>query len=126
MCGDGVETKHHLFLACPFACKIWMMVCRWFGVVEVIPGSLCSFLECFLESISRGKKSRKGIFMVWHVVLWLLWRARNEKIFLQKGNNVDEVMERIKRTSCDWLLAKKANAPCMYYEWDVNPNYCIA
>jgi hypothetical protein len=126
MCGVGAETEHHLFLACPFAWKIWMLVCSWFGVVEVILGSLCSFLECFLKSISRGKKSRQGILLVWHAVLWSLWRVRNEKIFQQKGNNVGEVLERIKRISWDWLLAKKANTPCMYYEWVVNPNYCIA
>jgi hypothetical protein len=63
--------------------------------------------------------------LVWHAVIWLLWRTRNEKKFQDKGNNVAEVMDRIKRTSWEWLLAKKVNAPCMYYEWSVNPLDCI-
>jgi hypothetical protein len=125
LCGVGIETEHHLFLACPFAWKIWMLVCNWFGVVEVISGSISSFLEGFLASISKGKKSHKGILLVWHAVIWLLWRTRNEKNFQDKGNNVAELLDRIKRTSWEWLLAKKVNAPCMYYEWHVNPLHCI-
>jgi hypothetical protein len=58
-------------------------------------------------------------------VIWLLWRTRNEKIFQDKGNNVAELLDRIKRTSWEWLLTKKVNAPCMYYEWSVNPLDCI-
>jgi hypothetical protein len=54
--------------------------------------------------------------LIWHAVIWLLWRTRNEKNIQDKGNNVLELMDKIKRTSWEWLLAKKANAPCMYYE----------
>jgi hypothetical protein len=78
-----------------------------------------------LASITRGEKSRKGILLVWHATIWLLWRTRNEKKFQDKGNNVIELMDRIKRTFWEWLLAKKANAPRLFYEWHVNPLDCI-
>jgi hypothetical protein len=53
-------------------------VYRWFGVVEVFPGSIHSLFVGFLSSLNRGKKLRKGIMMVWHAVMWVLWRVRND------------------------------------------------
>jgi hypothetical protein len=78
-CGRGVETENHLFLLCPLAWSIWIEVYRWFGVVEVFPGNSSSHFEGSLSSLKRDKKSSKGILMVWHAVLGILWRARNGK-----------------------------------------------
>jgi hypothetical protein len=69
VCGGGLETEDHLFLMCPLAWSIWVEVYRWFGVVEVFPGSIHSLFVGFLSSLNRGKKLRKGIMMVWHAVM---------------------------------------------------------
>jgi hypothetical protein len=82
-CGGDVETENHLFLLCPLAWSIWIEVYRWFGVVEVFPGNICSFFEGLLSSLKYGKKSSKGILMVWHAVIWILWRVRNGNFFFR-------------------------------------------
>jgi exonuclease III len=125
VCGGGVETENHLFLLCPLAWSIWIEVYRWFGVVEVFPGNFCSLFEGFLSSLKCGKKSLKGIRLVWHAVIWVLWRVRNDKIFANKPIVLEEVLDRIKCVSWKWLLARKSNSPCLYYEWCVNPLDCI-
>jgi hypothetical protein len=33
--------------------------------------------------------------MVWHAVVWALWRARNDKIFNDKKVNVEELFDKI-------------------------------
>jgi hypothetical protein len=125
VCGGGVETENHLFILCPFAWSIWIEVYRWFGVVEVSPGNIASHFIGFLSSLKCGKKPRKGLGMVWHVVLWTLWRVRNDKIFSNKPILFHDVLDRIKCISWNWLLARKPNSFCLFYEWCVNPLDCI-
>jgi hypothetical protein len=105
-CGGDVETENHLFLLCPLAWSIWIEVYRWFGVVEVFPGNICSFFEGVLSSLKYGKKSSKGILMVWHAVIWILWRVRNGKFFSGTPIHLEDVLERIKCTSWKWLLVR--------------------
>ncbi|KAK2417808.1 hypothetical protein QL285_040065 [Trifolium repens] len=125
VCGGAVETENYLFLLCPLAWSIWIEVYRWFGLVEVLPGNFSSLIEGFLSSIICGKKFLKGIRMVWHAVIWFLWRVRNDKIFSNKPVALEDVLERIKCVSWKWLLARNSNSHCLYYEWCVNPRYCI-
>jgi hypothetical protein len=123
--GGGVENEDHLFLLCPLAWSIWVEVYRWFGVVEVFPGSIISLFVGFLSSLKRGKKLPKGIMIVWHAVMWVIWRVRNDKIFSDKSIILEDVFDRIKCNSWRWLLARKPISHCLYYEWCVNPLDCI-
>jgi hypothetical protein len=124
--GWGVETENHLFVLCPLAWSTWIEVYRWFGVVKVLLGSIWSIFKGFLSLISRGKKLLNEILMVWHAVIWILWRVRNNKIFSGKSILVDNVLEKIKCTSWKWLLATETNLHCSFYKWRVNPLDCIA
>jgi hypothetical protein len=72
------------------------------------------------------KEGRKGTLMVWHAVVWILWRTRNDRIFSGKIVELEEIMDRIKIVSWKWLLAKKDSAPCLFYEWCVDPFDCLA
>jgi hypothetical protein len=36
-----------------------------------------------------------------------------------------EIFEKIKLVSWKWLLSKKVNSPCLFYEWCVDPFDCI-
>jgi hypothetical protein len=65
-------------------------------------------LQGFLSNYRKGK----------HVIL-ALWCARNEKIFEAKVRTPEEIFEKIQLISWKWLLSKKANSPCLFYEWCV-------
>jgi hypothetical protein len=126
LCGLGCqETEDHLFLLCPFAWKIWWEIYKWFGISEVMPDTIGAMFLSFFGALKVAKKSRKGVVMLWQAVVWGIWRARNDVIFSQKSLVFQEVAEKIKRMSWDWLLAKKSHYPCLYYEWCTNPLYCI-
>jgi hypothetical protein len=62
------------------------------------------------------KKGTKGVVMVWHAVLWTLWRSRNDRIFLGKVVEEEKIVERIIFVSLKWLLTKKISAPYLFYE----------
>jgi hypothetical protein len=55
-----------------------MEVYKWFGVVEVFPGTIAFLFQGFLSLFKRGKMPLKGMMMVWHAVIWTLWCVRND------------------------------------------------
>jgi hypothetical protein len=71
---------------------------------------MVSIFETFRDMCRIKKEGRRGILMVWHAALWTLWRTRNEKIFLGKMIEVEEIIDKIKLVSWKWLLAKKDSA----------------
>jgi hypothetical protein len=67
--------------------------------------------------LSKGRKQAlRGMTLVWQAVLWALWRSRNDRIFLDKVVELDEIVDRIKFFSWKWLLAKNVSSPCLLYE----------
>lgn len=76
-------------------------------------GSFCAAKELLFSSQNQDIRV-KGLLLIWHSTLWLIWKARNEFIFSAKvktflGNG-------------SWL--KKMGQPYLYYEWFVNPFDC--
>ncbi|GAU32090.1 hypothetical protein TSUD_152950 [Trifolium subterraneum] len=125
-CGGASESENHLFSTCVTAWLVWAKILRWFGLVSVLPDSISSLIESFLLCFGKKKNGFKGALLVWHAVIWVLWRSRNERIFSGKNVEPSEIFDRIQYISWNWLLAKKLNSPCLFYEWCVNPLDCIA
>lgn len=36
--------------------------------------------------------------MIWHTVIWAIWRDKNNRIFNDKAVEVDEIVDEIKRS----------------------------
>jgi hypothetical protein len=101
-------------------------VFKWFGVAPLLPHSMSSIFETF-RVLGKGRKHvAQGVLMVWHAVMWALWRSRNDRIFSNKVLNHEEIFDRIRTSSWKWLLAKKISMPCLFYEWCIDPFVCIA
>jgi hypothetical protein len=125
LCGVGRETKDHLFASCPIAWEVWSKVHRWFGITSVVPSTIGSLFQCFLPLFRNCKHALKGVILIWHAVIWVLWRTRNERIFRGTVVWLEEIFYRIQVVSWKWLLAKKASSPYLFYEWCIEPFDCI-
>jgi hypothetical protein len=79
-CSGFVESEDHLFASCPLASWIWYKIHRWFCLSFVVPSSISSIFKSFLVPYRRGKVGLKGVLLVWHAAIWLLWHARNDRI----------------------------------------------
>jgi hypothetical protein len=79
-CDNVRESSSHLFLHCKVASLVWYEVFKWLGVVIVIPPNLF-ILFAWLSDAAKNKKVRNGFRLVWHSVVWSIWRARNNHIF---------------------------------------------
>jgi hypothetical protein len=94
-CGQATESSKHLFLHCNKTIRVWYEVCKWLGVLIVMPPDIMTLFDCF-SGVVRNKKVRKSFLLVWHTVVWSLWRARNDVIFNGISKEPLEVVEEIK------------------------------
>jgi hypothetical protein len=67
--------------------------------------------------LSLGMKGKTSVLKIWHVVMWVLWRARNYQIYSNKHLILEDVVEGINGVTWKWLLAKMSQrSPCLFYE----------
>ncbi|WJX96105.1 hypothetical protein P8452_77351 [Trifolium repens] len=123
-CGDSRETSTHLFLHCKLALGVWYQIFKWLGVIIVVPPNLFHLFDCLSEAAKNGK-SRKGFRLVWHSVIWCMWKARNDLIFNNVRKELLEVVEEIKIISWRWSAVRLKIPPCLYYEWCWDPGDCF-
>jgi hypothetical protein len=123
-CGDVRESSSHLFLHCRVAMLVWYEVFKWLGVVIVVPPNLFHLYDC-LSCAAKNKKARNGFRLVWHSVIWSIWRARNTYIFNNVVMEPLELVEEIKVLSWRWSVDRLKITPCLYYEWSWDPGICF-
>jgi hypothetical protein len=56
---------------------------KWLGLSMVMPVDLITMLQNLISGIGKGR-GNKGIVLIWYVVMWSIWLARNELIFSNK------------------------------------------
>jgi hypothetical protein len=118
------ETSQHLLLHCNFASGVWYAIFNWLSVSYISPPNL-SISFASMAGMGVSKRRKKGLMLLWQVVLWSIWRARNDKLFNNKEASVNEVVESIKNIPWKWYLGRIANHPCLLYEWLKEPWYCM-
>jgi hypothetical protein len=80
------ESKEHLFAKCLFYSSIWYKAFNWLGASMVMPGDLFVLLKSCCFHLSQDIRV-KGLLLISHSTLWLIWKARNEFIFSAKSKH---------------------------------------
>ncbi|GAU27881.1 hypothetical protein TSUD_159750 [Trifolium subterraneum] len=124
LCPMSLESEEHLFGGCAFASAIWRKVFIWVGWGGVVPTDPVEIFKKFSRG-GAGGKGVKGLVAVWHVVVWAIWRARNDLTFNAKVPTVEDVLQSIMTLSWKWNLEKKKGGGCSLYEWKTFPMDCI-
>jgi hypothetical protein len=89
-----------------------------------MPPNILSLFACVSDA-ARSNKVRSGFLLVWHTVLWSLWRARNDDIFNGVKKGVVDTVEDIKVLSWKWSVDRLKISPCLFYEWIWDPGDCF-
>jgi len=92
----------------------------WLGFHFITPHNLFAHLECW-SGEARGKKVRKGFWLVWLAIIGLIWKSRNDRIFNNQVKTIEEMVEDIKILSWRWMLSRLNCTPCLFYEWCWDP-----
>lgn len=125
MCDREEESAIHLFLHCEVATSVWLKLMLWLDCRYLIPPNLFVHWECWSLG-GTNKKVLKGLWLIWHTTIWVLWKSRNYSIFNGSIIDVDELVEEVKVMSWRWLLERTHTPTCLFYEWCWNPKLCLA
>jgi len=124
LCNRVEESMRHLFLHCEVARSVWLRLMVWMNCYFIIPPNLFVHWDCWCGE-GGNKKVIKGLRLVWHTAVWLLWKARNNKKFNNSNCEVEELVEEIKVLSWRWMLYRTNIPTCLFYEWCWNPRLCL-
>jgi hypothetical protein len=104
--------------------RVWQGIMQWWERIFIIPPNVFVLWECW-SGDERNKRIRKGLRLVWHATIWVLWKARNNRVFNNLNPEVAEMVDEIKVMSWCWALDRICMPTCMYYEWCWNPKDCM-
>jgi hypothetical protein len=85
-----------MFLHCSFTSAVWYDVCRWLGIVIVLPPEVL-MSNSLLVGSGRNKRVMIGHSIVWLAFVWVTWKTRNDRIFNNVEGVVAVAVELIKR-----------------------------
>lgn len=68
-CDGEDELTVHLFLHCDIVSKVWREVMRWLNFNFIILPNLFIHTFCRTREV-RSKLLRKGVWLIWHAVVW--------------------------------------------------------
>jgi hypothetical protein len=123
-CVSERETSTHLFLHCEMARGVWLRLMRWKNHFFLIPPNLFIHWECWSAG-GYHKKSRRGWRLIWHATIWVIWKARNDRLFNNVVKEVEELVDDIQVLSWWWVLGRTETLPCLFYEWVWCPKECL-
>jgi len=73
-----------------------------------------------------NNRIRNGFRLIWHAVVWNLWKVRNDRIFKNVVCGVEDTVEAVKVVSWRWFLSRLKVTACLFYEWCWNPKACLS
>lgn len=104
MCNQQQETMHHLMLECSFAKLIWLAMSRLTNTVEFQPRQ-DEPLEQWCIRQYGASTNRKAHRAKCLLVMWIIWKQRNDVVFNGATPSIQRTMQRIQEEGKLWAKA---------------------
>lgn len=88
------EERNHLFVRCNHFGRIWNMVSAWSGFEFVGNDLLQEQQNHFCALGGRSKRDCCTMAMLWAATTWSIWKDRNCRIFQQRVEPLQTLLER--------------------------------
>ncbi|KAJ0860577.1 putative reverse transcriptase zinc-binding domain-containing protein [Helianthus annuus] len=116
LCAEYDETSDHLFVSCHFSQSIWLIIAQWCRIPPMVAFSFKDILDTHI-SVYGSKKKKKVISVIIQVVIWSIWRMRNEVIFGLVEPNISKVVEESKSMAYHWIKNRSRSHTWSWSEW---------
>ena len=105
-CNVADEDVQHLFVGCAVVNIIWGHLLPWCNLHQLTPPSQANLQKWWLQARSNvnGKLMRRLDSLV-ILVVWMIWRERNNRIFEKIAKTTTALIEIIKQEAKQWVIA---------------------
>jgi hypothetical protein len=107
LCGQFVESIHHLLLGCVYSREVWARnLLRSIELLNLCPASDAALAPWWLASRrSLSKERRRGFDSPVTLVWWNIWRERNNWVFNDAMKQAAELASWIGEGGGQWIEA---------------------
>lgn len=92
LCERGIENVDHLFFGCQFAAEIWNKLANWCGVKR--KAKVWRLEQGYLLTQCKAQTGSQKLYrLLVTVVVNLVWRERNRRIFQEVKQEVEHVVK---------------------------------
>lgn len=106
LCEQEAETADHLALGCVFAREVWHSALARCGLGQLVPSMDATLIEWWPASRAMiPKERRKGFDSLALLIVWMLWRERNSRVFERSAVVARELYRRISDEVELWKLS---------------------
>lgn len=124
-CREHPEPTPHLFFSYRVIYNIWLSCNNWIGNQGALPREgMAHFHQHVL--MCKSKKVNGMWKTIWFAKIWIVWLSINAFIFNAKAIDVEEICRLIKWRAWLWLRARVTTFKASYYEWEIDPGYCLS
>lgn len=106
-CKRDDETALHLVTECRYSKRIWTSIASWVGSQLLEPGHWAatqSVLEWLENQVNMAEVPKKGLRTLILLVVWEIWKERNQRIFELKESTTTYQLAKIKEEARLWML----------------------
>jgi len=122
-CGE-VETTQHLFVSCRVFCELWR-VRDWIGVFGADLSEVAAHFHQFTYLAGGLINRHSFIQLLWLLCVWIMWTERNNKLFNNEVNSMNQLLEKVKINSYWWMEAANAVYVLGTHDWFACPLACL-
>ncbi|PWA60030.1 RNA-directed DNA polymerase, eukaryota, Reverse transcriptase zinc-binding domain protein [Artemisia annua] len=123
-CDTGDESSMHTFTGCGITVIVWSFVERWCRLDPIIVFDVKDLL-LIPDSVGGSKWAKKIVRGIIMTTCWVIWKARNAKVFEGVIPKVHEIVATIKSLSFLWLRSRSRFKIIQWKDWSVFPMYMM-
>ena len=124
LCDTGDESSMHTFTGCGITVIVWSFVERWCRLEPIIVFDVKDLL-LIPDSVGGSKWAKKIVRGIIMTTCWVMWKARNAKVFEGVIPKVHEIIAKIKSLSFLWLRSRSRFKTIQWKDWSVFPMYMM-
>ena len=124
--GCGLEEiTTHLFLHCSHFGVIWSLIRQWIGVSLAHPFCLVAHFTQFGHLCDFSNNLRSYLYLIWFALVWVIWNEMNNRIFNNKVEPMQSLLDKIKLLSLVWLKEGNSTFALNHHNWWLYPFSCM-
>jgi hypothetical protein len=108
VCQSYTEYNWHLFLCCEESITCWRQIQLW-PLLENLMEDAEGFRDVFVKLLQHLNQAQLVQFAM-TASAWSIWKKRNLKLWENKHETVDQVLNRAKGVLSAWQVAEKNNS----------------